>query len=516
MTALVIGVSHRVVPPAVLERFALTAPDTAMLLDRLSAIPAIAEAAVLATCNRVEIYVETGQPDPEPYAVAAPGPGAGPHDAAVGDALAGLGALTGNSTEELRTHCYVHRGPAAVEHLIRVSCGLDSMALGDAQIRGQIRAAYTLAAHHGSVGPVLHGLFQHALRAGKRAESETSVGRSAASMVGVALDVAAEAVGWLAGRRALVVGAGTLGALSAASLHRAGVTDVTVVNRSPEPARRLAARHGHRSAGLEELPALLYDTDLVLSATGAREPVVTRELAAPALAGRAADRGPLVLVDLALPRDVDPGLAAEPRVRLIDLAALDTRLKETAALVPVDDAYRIVAEETAAYHDGRRRERVTPLIVAMRSNALSIAEAEVDRLLDRAPALTGSVRGEVERTARRIAEKLMHRPTVRVREMAAQPDGHAYVQVVHDLFGPAEPAGPPRPGTTAEPTGSHGPGTSAEPTGPPGPGTTAEPTGPPGPGTTADPSEPPGPPPAPTSATTPATHPAPKTGGDRP
>ncbi|MFS8201102.1 glutamyl-tRNA reductase [Streptomyces sp. CWNU-52B] len=420
MTTLVLGVSHRTAAHPVLERFVLTSPEAAGLLDRLARSATTTETVVLATCNRTEVYLETGHPGP-----------------AVEEAVEALSAVTGTLTDDVRGVLYTRQGGDAVGHLLRVVCGLDSVAVGESQIRGQVRAAYNLASEHRSTGPVLHDLFQHALRTGKRVESTTGIGRSASGLVTVALEAATDVMGPLTGSQALVVGAGSLGALAVAALKRAGVDDITVVNRGPEPARRIAERHRVRAAALDELPALLSRAGIVIAATGAREAVITGELVTAARGERPG--GPAVLVDLSLPRNIDPAVSRRPGVHLIDLAGLEARLKEASAQVPVEEAHRVVAEETAAFLAGRRVDRVTPLIVAMRENALSVADAEVDRLLGRAPALTERVRGEVEQTARRIAEKLIHRPTVRVREMVSEPGGHAYVAVLHDLFGAPEP-----------------------------------------------------------------------------
>ncbi|WP_221349876.1 glutamyl-tRNA reductase [Streptomyces beigongshangae] len=420
MTTLVLGVSHRTAAHPALERFVLTASEAAGLLDRLARSAAVTEVVVLATCNRVEVYLETGHPD-----------------LAAEETAEALGAATGTTADDVRGVLYTHRGGEAVGHLFRVVCGLDSVAVGESQIRGQLRAAYNLAFAHRSTGPVLNGLFQHALYTGKRVESTTGLGRSASGLVTVALEAAADALGPLAGRPALVVGAGALGALGVTALKRAGVDDITVVNRGLESARRLAGRHGVRAAALGELPALLSRADVVVVATGAREAVVTDDVVTAARGDRPGRA--VALVDLSLPRNIDPAVARWPGVHLIDLAGLEARLREVSARVPVEEAHHIVAEETEAFLASRRVDRVTPLIVAMRENALSVADAEVDRLLGRTPALTERMRGEVEQTARRIAEKLIHRPTVRVREMVSEPGGHAYVAVLHDLFGAPEP-----------------------------------------------------------------------------
>ncbi|MER5784555.1 glutamyl-tRNA reductase [Streptomyces mobaraensis] len=520
MTVLVTGLSHHTAAHPVLERFALTRSQAAALLGLLARSPAPAESVVLATCNRVEIYAESDRPD-----------------RAADEAVRALAETTGAPAADVRPLLYTHRGPDAVAHLFRVVSGLDSMALGEPQIRGQVRAAYRLATDHGTAGPVLHDLFQHALRTGKRVETTTGVAHAAADLVGVALEAATDLLGPLSAHPTVIVGAGALGSLTVAALRRGedgdggvgerpgpaadghpagpggvprrggaeaaedGAGDgtacraavagrggtpvgsdaagapgtagraepvdadaftgdaraarparadataggIVVVNRGRAAAERLAGRYGVRAAGLDELPALLARAGLVVAATGAGTPVITAELVAAARAGGPGH--PLVLVDLSLPRNVEPAAARQPGVRLVDLAGLEARLKKASARVPVDEARRIVAEETAAFLTGRHLATVTPLIVAMRNNVLSIAEAEVDRLLGRTPALADHVRGEVARTARRIAEKIVHRPTVRVREMAAQPDGHAYVAVVHDLFGGPDQPAPPGPAT---------------------------------------------------------------------
>ncbi|KAB7847299.1 glutamyl-tRNA reductase [Streptomyces mobaraensis] len=443
MTVLVTGLSHHTAAHPVLERLALTRSQAAALLGLLARSPAPAEAVVLATCNRVEIYLESDRPD---------------H--AADEAVRALAETTGAPAADVRPLLYTHRGPDAVAHLFHVVSGLDSMALGEPQIRGQVRAAYRLATDHGTAGAVLHDLFQHALHTGKRVETTTGVAHAAADLVGVALDAATDLLGPLSAHPTVIVGAGALGSLTVAALRRGAdgggaaaarparadaAGGIVVVNRGREAAERLAGRYGVRAAGLDRLPALLARAGLVVAATGAGTPVITAELVAAARAGGPGH--PLVLVDLSLPRNVEPAAARQPGVRLVDLAGLEARLKEASARVPVDEARRIVAEETAAFLTGRHLATVTPLIVAMRNNVLSIAEAEVDRLLGRTPALADHVRGEVARTARRIAEKIVHRPTVRVREMAAQPDGHAYVAVVHDLFGGPDQPAPPGPAT---------------------------------------------------------------------
>jgi glutamyl-tRNA reductase len=427
MTLLSMGTSHHLAPLALLEATALTTPDVIRLLDRFADSPAVPEAVLLATCNRTELYVHTEDAD-DPDAA----------DTVLARFVAALARAGGADPAELRSMLCVRRQREAVEHLFTVVSGLDSLLVGDQQIRGQVRAAYQLADERGTVGPVLHGLFQRALRVGKRVENETRIGAAASCLVTVALEAAARLAGPLERHRALVIGSGNLGSLSAVALHRAGLAEITVVNRTARTAERLARELGVRTAAWPQLPQALRRADLVVSATGARNPVLTRELVMDALTARPC--GVKVLIDLALPRDIDPSVATLPGVQLIDLVGLETRLKEVSRRVPITEAHRIVAAEAGAYQTERHRDAATGAIVAMRRSAMAVVDEEVDRLLHRLPTLPGQVRGEMERTARRIAHKLIHRPTVRVREMATETGGHTYVEVLHDLFGP-EPAG---------------------------------------------------------------------------
>ncbi|MGW7007006.1 glutamyl-tRNA reductase [Streptomyces sp. NPDC054933] len=421
MTLLSIGTSHHSAPLAALEATALTTPDVIRLLDRLAGSPAVAEAVVLATCNRTELYADTEDAD-----------------IALAHFVPALAEAGGADPADVRSMLRVRRRQTAAEHLFTVASGLDSLLVGDHQIRGQVRAAYNLAREHGTVGPVLHGLFQRALRAGKRVETETRLGGAASSLVAIALDAAAQLAGPLEGHRALVIGSGNLGSLSAVALHRAGLAEITVVNRTARAAERLAEELGVRTVAWAQLPEALCRAELVVSATGARNAVLTRDLVVDALAARPGSTK--VLIDLALPRDIEPSVASLAGVRLIDLVRLETRLKEASERVPIAEAHRIVDAEARSYETERHRDAATPAIVAMRKSAMAVVDEEVDRLLHRVPTLPGQIRGEVEQTARRIAQKLIHRPTVRVREMATETGGHTYVEVLHDLFGP-EPAG---------------------------------------------------------------------------
>lgn len=430
MSVLLVGISHRSAPVALLEKVAVTEPDRPKLLDALLRCPTVAEAMVVATCNRVEVYAVVD---------------------AFHQGLADVGQVladhAGTGADELTPHLYVRYSEAAVEHLFTVASGLDSMVVGEQQVLGQIRAAYAASdAGHGA-GRTVHELAQHGLRVGKRVHSETGIDRVGASVVSVALDRAAAALATpgapgstgLAGRTAAVLGAGAMGGLAVAHLLRAGATEITVLNRTPERAARLAetaAQGGAhaRAAGLDELPAVLADADVLVSCTGAVGSVLTIADAHTALAARPADRGPVVLCDLGLPRDVEPAVASLPGVVLVDLASLQRDPATTAAASDTAAARTIVADELAAYLAAQRSAEVTPTVTALRQRAAEVVDTELLRLDSRLPGLVGAERDEVARTVRRVVDKLLHAPTVRVKQLAAAPGGDTYAAALRELF----------------------------------------------------------------------------------
>jgi glutamyl-tRNA reductase len=301
------------------------------------------------------------------------------------------------------------------------------MVVGESQILGQVRAAYSLGIESGSVGSVLHELTQTALRVGKRVHTETGIDRAGASIVSVALDRAAEVLGPLTERRALVVGAGSMGALAGATLRRRGVTDIVVANRSPERAARLAASLDGRATPLADLADEIGSADVVVSTTGSTGLVVEASMI-----GQRGDR-PLVVLDVALPRDVDPAVAALPGVTYVDL---DT-LRSSGAAVTDEEAAAaaaIVADELSLYLTAQQRLAVAPTVTALRARADEVIDAELLRLDGRLPHLSALERREVADTVRRAVEKLLHAPTVRVKELASTPGGDQYAAALRELF----------------------------------------------------------------------------------
>ncbi len=434
MSVLVVGVSHKTAPVAVLERLALDADGMVKLATDAAAAEHVTEATVVATCNRLEVYAEVDRFHGSIEAVSRL-----------------LVERSGESSGALVPHLYVHYDESAVAHLFHVASGLDSMAVGEAQILGQTRDALRLGQELGTVGPALNSLFQQALRVGKRAHAETDIDHSAPSMVQAALSLsgdAADPAELVRGRRVLVVGAGSMAALATATVARLGAARVTVANRSPEAADRLAAEHGAVAVALADLPDALVDADVIITCTGATGLLVTRDMVETALSGRPADQG-LLVVDLALPHDVEPTVRDVAGVTLVDLTMLaeqrshadegadesaDESASEGASEDAIEGVRRIVAEEVTAFASARRQASVTPTVVALRSMATSVVDAEVERLDSRLPELDPAVRAELLQTVRRVADKLLHQPTVRVKELADAQDGVSYATALAELF----------------------------------------------------------------------------------
>ncbi len=411
MSVLVVGVSHRSAPVPVLERLALDGDGVHKLVGDVLDSPHVSEAAVISTCNRVEVYADVDR-----------------FHGSVEDLSAMLAAHAREAPAEVVPHLYVHFDEGAVAHLFAVAAGLDSMVVGESQILGQVRQALRRGQDVGSVGTALNALFQQALRVGKRAHAETDIDRAGHSLLTVALDrIAAERSGDLTGRRVLVVGAGSMAGLAVATTARRGAAEVVVANRTPEKAQRLAETTGGRGVDLAAVPAEVAAADVVISCTGATGMV----LGADAFAGRP---GALDVLDLALPHDVDPAVGELPGVRLIGLVDLARELENSDAAVDIDSVRRIVAEEVAAFDAARRAAQVTPTVVALRSLATDVVEAEMARLTGRLPELSPADRAEVEQTVRRVADKLLHSPTVRIKELAQQSSAVSYTDALAELF----------------------------------------------------------------------------------
>lgn len=415
MSVVVVGLSHRSAPVSLLERVSIAPDEVAVSAMRAATSPHVAEAVVLSTCNRIEVYADVRA-----------------FHAGVGELSALLAERAGTSLEELSPRLYVHFEDRAVQHLFQVVTGLDSMVVGEGQILGQVREAYAIARRADTTGGRLDELMQQALRVGKRVHAETGIDQSGSALVVAGLDVASGVLGPLPGRRALVVGAGAMSALVTASLVRAGVSDLVVANRGAQRAGQLARSAGARAVGLERLGAELEAADLVVSCTGAAGFVLGADLLEAAQQVRGGR--PLVLVDLALPRDVDPAVRDLPGVTVVDLEDLAATLDGNSHTAQVEAVRVIVAEEVAGYLAAGQAARVAPTVVALRTMADEVVAAELSRFDGRQGDLDPAVRHEVERTVRRVVDKLLHAPTVRVKELATGPAGLAYAEALHALF----------------------------------------------------------------------------------
>ena len=436
MSVLIVGLSHRSAEVATLERAAVSGDQLGKLLRDLFEAEPVAGAFVVSTCNRVEVYAE------------------------VDKFHAGLSAISdllarhsGIPLAVLTEHLYVRYEDRAVQHLLTVAAGLDSMVVGESQILGQVRQAIGLAREQGTLSRALDGLGTLALRTAKRAHTETGIDRAGANLVSVGVGLAAaelapagdeevpDPVHPLAGLRVLVVGAGSMSALAVATAHRLGAAGIVVTNRTHERAERLAASVSGSTAGFAELPAALAGADLVISCTGAAGLVITAGMAAAALrlrsrAGGEAEPRPLVILDLALPHDVDRAAAGLPGVSVLGLDSLEAA-GLAVAITQADDvaAVRaIVAEELAARISARHAARVSPTVIALRAKAAEVVEAELDRLNGKLGPLDERAKAEISRAMQRVAGKLLHAPTVRVKELAGSPGGDSYEAALRVLF----------------------------------------------------------------------------------
>ncbi|MFE5602476.1 glutamyl-tRNA reductase [Streptomyces coelicoflavus] len=554
MSLLVVGLSHRSAPVSVLERASLNADAQLKLLqDTVAAEPA-AEAAVLATCNRIELYADVDK-----------------FHAGVAELSTLLAQHSGVGLEELTPHLYVHYEDRAVHHLFSVACGLDSMVVGEGQILGQIKDSLARAQDLHSAGRLLNDLFQQALRVGKRAHHETGIDRAGQSLVTFGLEqlsAGADVQRWARGKKALVIGAGSMSSLAAATLARSGVAEIVVANRTFERAERLAQILSEgddtdvlaRAVPMDAVPGELTRADVAVSCTGATGLVLTADAVAAATAGRtgapagaatvgvrqaderqtaetplpnagaaaagaaaaaddncpldlssvpsgfsvmgeaavagmdaatleqhgawaaggtAVDRpretgrpGPeadaeligalaatatrvgriperrrpepvaevprpepvLFLLDLAMPRDVDAAVHRLAGVRLVDIESLADASADAPMAADVDMVRRIVADEVAAFGAAQRAAHITPTVVALRSMAADVVAGEIARLEGRLPGLDDKHRAEITQTVKRVVDKLLHAPTVRVKQLAAEPGGAGYADALRTLF----------------------------------------------------------------------------------
>ncbi len=415
MSLLVLGLSHHSAPIEVLERVAADDAAAVAFERRALAGEHVGEAMVLSTCNRTEVYAD-----------------AATFHGGLTDLTTALTDVTSVPLTQLQPYLYVHYEERGVAHTFTVAAGLDSMAIGEAQILGQLRRALRRAQEQGHVGPQLNGLVQRALRVGKRVHAETAIDTVSHSLVDAALDRAETVVGPLGARTVLVVGAGGMGALAATAAVRRGVGRLLITNRGAERAATLATRLGAEWLTWTALGEALAAADVVLSSTGASGLVIGKA----AVEAAAGQRGgtPQLFVDLAVPRDIAPEVATVPSVTLAGLGDLATDLSATGEAPEVREVADLVTAEVAEFVAAQLVSAVAPTVSALRARANEVVDAELTRLARRTPGLAATDRAEVEQAVRRVVDKLLHAPTVRVKELAERGDGGDYARALSELF----------------------------------------------------------------------------------
>jgi len=416
MSIVVIGVNHRTGPIALLERVAVPHDTLAKAITGLVSRTNIREVAVLSTCNRTEVY-----------AVAERFHGA---YADIRDFFCELGGL---QPDELHPHLYSQHDDAAVSHLFEVAAGLESAVLGESEILGQVRGAWEAAQSEGGTRATLNLLFRHAIETGKRARTETGIGKHTASVSHAAVDMATERIGSLAGKRVLVVGAGEMGEGVAIALVGAGATDITVTNRTEARAVQLAQRVGGRIVPFSELGHALRDTDVLLTCTGAGTIIIDHDLVAQA---RAEATSPLLVVDIAVPRDVAPDVEQAGDVTVLNLDHLrDWAARGIAARAAEADRVReIVGEEVERFGLEVTARQAAPLVSQLHEKAESIRVSELDRFSNKLAALEPAQRDAVDALTKGIVAKLLHHMSVKLKDDAGTPQGERNAAAVRDLF----------------------------------------------------------------------------------
>lgn len=418
MQIVLVGLNHKSAPVAVRERLAFGPDQATSSLRRLVDAGELAEAAILSTCNRTEVYGAVDDGDLGTEAV-----------------IGFLCAFSGQPPEAVRPYLYQYTGAAAARHLARVAAGLDSMLIGEAQILGQVRAALRLSQEAGTAGPHVTRLFEAALRAGKRARAETAIGEGAASISHAAVKLAGRIFPALVDKEVLLVGAGKVAELVARHLARKGSVRVRVTNRTRERALQLAAAYGWSELPMTNLAGGLLAADIVISSTGAPEPIIGVELVRPLLEQRAGR--PLYFIDLAVPRDVDPAVQELPGAFVYNVddlyAVVDTTLAERREQMAAAEA--IVEEEVRQFWDWYGQRAVAPVIAVLRQRAEAIRAQELDKTLRRLDHLPEADKERIRALTAAIVNKLLHEPMVRLKQQAASPEGQRFADAAARLFG---------------------------------------------------------------------------------
>lgn len=437
MRVLTVGMNHRTAPVALRERLAVDESSWDEVLGRVRRLPAVEEAVILSTCNRVEIYAAVRHA-PEARRQ-------------LSRFLAGWGGL---EPAALQPHLYWYEDAAAARHLFRVAAGLDSMVLGESQVLGQVRDAYQLAASRGACGKVLHALFQHALAAGKRARTETAISQHAISISYVAVELARKVFGQLAGRQVLLIGAGETAELCARSLAEQGGCDLVVANRTLERGRELAEAYGGRAVPLQALADVLPACDVVISSTGAGRPLLSTDTVRETMRRRR--QRPLLLIDIAVPRDIEPAAGRLDNVFLYDIDDLQTVVDANLRLRR-EEAGKVEAmidEEVRQFEAWLHSLDVVPLIRSLREKAEAMRRQEVARAFRKLAHLSDRDRQVIDGLTRLIVNKLLNDPMVRLKEAMAGGEGPLYLDEAFSRLFALDSGEEPGAGSGAAPGGA--------------------------------------------------------------
>ena len=417
MSLIVVGLNHRSVPVELLERMTVAEVALPKVLDDLAAREHLLEVVVLSTCNRTEIYARCTH-----------------FHAAVSDVGEFLAAHSGADPSDFVDHLYTYYDDAAVSHLFSVAAGLDSMIVGESEILGQVRSAWEAAVREGTATQLLPQLFRHAVESGKRARTETGIGRHPVSIPGAAVTVAAEELGNLEGATVLVIGAGNMGRGLAATLKSRGVGRLLIANRTHERAEELAAELGGEAVPLTDVADVLVDVDALFTSTASSEILLERATVEMVVACRAGRR--LLILDVALPRDVDPGVREVNDVTLLDLDDLKDYAQRSASRrrAEIGKVREILSSEIERYRGERAAREVSPLVTALHSLGEDVRAHELDRFRAKLARLDPETRELVDALTQGIVNKLLHEPTVRVKEAAGTPRGDYYADALGALF----------------------------------------------------------------------------------
>ena len=422
MSLVVVGLNHRTVPVELLERVSVPPEGLPKALQTLSRAEHLAEVVLLSTCNRTEIYAHATLFHP-----------------AMQDVSDFLADTSGVAPEEFADLLYTYHDDAAVAHLFGVAAGLDSMIIGEGEILGQVREAWNAAEYEGTSGPLLSRTFRHAIEVGKRARTETAIGRHAVSVSSAAVALATTRLGSLDDRRVLVLGAGTMGEGMALALAGAGVREIVVANRTASRADELATRVGGRAIGLDEIPDALVACDVLLASTGAQELLVERSDIEAVMATRTGRA--LLVVDIGVPRNIDPGAGQVFGVTLLDIDDLRAFGEQSLAQrrQEIGHVRDIIAVELDRHRLERSAREVAPLITALRARAEELRTGELERFRAKLDALDPAARDVVDALTHGIVNKLLHEPTVRMKDAAGSARGELYADALFELFGLPEP-----------------------------------------------------------------------------